>query len=148
MCPVLILNNYRSAGATSAMYVYAGEMMSNATRSKYMSYIGYSLTIANFLLAGIGYTLHNYGTNIYISEHYSIQTWRQQMIVLCIPGLLGAILFHWLPESPKFLVSKGRTDEALQVLKFIHKINNHGKGAFPIKELKMDGHQDSTEKSL
>lgn len=41
----------------------------------------------------------------------------------CLPSLLGAILVLFLPESPKFLMSRGRNEEALAVFQTIYKWN-------------------------
>jgi len=42
--------------------------------------------------------------------------WRLFVIVSSLPCLLGGLAMLWFPESPRFLASRGRHDEALEVL--------------------------------
>jgi VNT family MFS transporter (synaptic vesicle glycoprotein 2) len=50
--------------------------------------------------------------------------WRLYLLALGIPSLLCAIAMIFLPESPKFVFSRGDEEEALKILKRIYKINN------------------------
>ena len=45
-------------------------------------------------------------------------------MALCFAILSGAITFFFLPESPRFLASKGRATEAVEVLKSIQRRNS------------------------
>lgn len=131
------------------MYPYVGEMLTNKTRSKLMIVIGFANAGTMFLMSGVGWLLELYGKPLYISESYSIAPWRQQILILGIPGLIAALLFCYLPESPQFLKSRGKTDEALKVLRDIHRKNCNGKDYFPIAFLSNEGDTNlAAEKSL
>uniref|UniRef100_A0A7G3AZJ8 Putative synaptic vesicle transporter svop n=1 Tax=Lutzomyia longipalpis TaxID=7200 RepID=A0A7G3AZJ8_LUTLO len=65
--------------------------------------------------------------SIEIYDGFFFRPWRLQLILHTLPGLLAAVLFNLLPESPKFLVAQGRTEEALAVVKWIHMKNSGGK---------------------
>lgn len=45
---------------------------------------------------------------------------------MAVPSLLGGSLVHFLPESPKFLMSRGRNEAALEVFQEIYRRNNGG----------------------
>ncbi len=45
-----------------------------------------------------------------------LEAWRWMFISLALPGLVYGVLALTIPESPRYLVAKGRTDEARQVL--------------------------------
>lgn len=144
--PIFVNSN---AGAQSAMYPYVGELLPNRSRSKLMVIIGYATSMAMFVMSGVGWLMERHGSRIYITESYSIAPWRQQIILLAIPGIICVVIFCFLPESPKFLTSKGRKSEALEGLRFIHQRNCRGKIEFPIEGLVDEcEHQGHEKKSL
>ena len=49
--------------------------------------------------------------------------WRIPSLLQVIPSLMQVAFIYFLPESPRWLVSKGRGDEALAIL-----IKYHGEG--------------------
>nr|KAG5698235.1 hypothetical protein BaRGS_024042 [Batillaria attramentaria] len=55
---------------------------------------------------------------------YFIRDWRWLEIALSVPAV--GLLFYWklIPESPRWLASRGRDDEAMKVLERIAKSNN------------------------
>lgn len=118
------------------MYPYLGELLTEDKRSKLMILIGYALSIGMFLMSSVGWTLQHYFPRIQITEKHAITPWRIQMIVLLIPGAIAAFLYHRLPESPKFLMTVGETDKAMQVLKRMHKTGPRTHMPFPIGALK------------
>ncbi|KAJ2950167.1 hypothetical protein O0L34_g11524 [Tuta absoluta] len=69
---------------------------------------------------------------------YEFRPWRLLCIVCAVLFLVAALLMSFGPESPKFLVSQGRHDEALKVLATIY-AGNTGKSPddYPIKMLKI-----------
>lgn len=50
--------------------------------------------------------------------------WRMYVVVCGIPGLLGAIVLIFLPESPKFVLGRGDKAKAYEILKQINRWNN------------------------
>lgn len=60
-------------------------------------------------------------------------TWRIYTLVCSIPALLGLITISLLPESPKYLLSKGSSERALRLLRRMYAVNS-GKPAdtFPV----------------
>lgn len=52
-------------------------------------------------------------------------SWRVYMLMCSIPCLLSFILISFLPETPKFLLARGRTDETLDVLTRMY-VSNKG----------------------
>lgn len=64
----------------------------------------------------------------------AIHPWNLFLLIISVPSLLAGILFSFAPESPKFLMSRGKNREALAVFQEIYR-RNHNYGEFPIKTL-------------
>jgi len=55
---------------------------------------------------------------------YLIRSWRQLMLVTSIPSCLSVLLFWLVPESPRWLIAKGKLEQAESTLKKAAEINN------------------------
>merc|ERR1719394_696667 len=61
-------------------------------------------------------------------------------VALCaVPSFLVAIALLRLPESPRFLLSQGKVEKAISVLKKIHRENGGKAGSYPVTSLISDG---------
>ena len=59
--------------------------------------------------------------------------WRLLALVMSIPCAATAVLLRFFHESPKFLISQGQHEEALEVLKKIYACNSGDKADnFPV----------------
>lgn len=52
-----------------------------------------------------------------------IHSWQVFLMVCSIPHIISGIAHLFLPESPKFLMTAGRNEEALQVFQRVYSIN-------------------------
>lgn len=59
--------------------------------------------------------------------------WRLLMLVISLPGVIGVLSLLAFHESPKFLMSKGKDEEALKVLRVIYARNKRlAKECYPV----------------
>lgn len=68
-------------------------------------------------------------------EFYGIQynSWRIFLGALSLPTFAIAVITLTYPESPKFLVSQGKTDKALAILRQIYAVNTgRDESEFPV----------------
>ena len=93
---------------------YVSEISTPATRGRlgamYQFNIVFAILVAyisNYLLKGVG------GEN----------DWRYMLGVMAIPSLIYSILVFGIPESPRWLITKGREDEARKILNKLGFIN-------------------------
>jgi len=56
----------------------------------------------------------------YIQETGSFWAWRIPSLVQAVPSVLQLILVWFIPESPRWLIAKGRIDEARKILAKYH----------------------------
>ncbi|KAJ5090076.1 hypothetical protein N7532_008760 [Penicillium argentinense] len=76
-------------------------------------FLGY-VFIANYLGISVAYWI-SFGLS-FINHGYSDVRWRFLLAFQCFPALLLALFIKMLPDSPRFLASVGRTDEARDLL--------------------------------
>ena len=57
------------------------------------------------------------------SDEFEYNSWRIFVAASALPAFLVAIGLFWFPESPKFLLSKGREYQALKVFAWVYHVN-------------------------
>ncbi|PYH68081.1 putative MFS sugar transporter [Aspergillus vadensis CBS 113365] len=77
------------------------------------AFLGY-VFIANYLGISVAYWL-SFGL-AFINNGYSDIRWRFLLAFQCVPALILLFFIKMLPDSPRFLASVGRYEEAQQVL--------------------------------
>ncbi|KAG8320364.1 hypothetical protein J6590_070650 [Homalodisca vitripennis] len=65
--------------------------------------------------------------------------WRLFYLVCGLPSLLCGTLFYFTPESPKFLLTRGKKGDTMKILQRVHSVNS-GKlpHTFPVESVSMD----------
>lgn len=53
----------------------------------------------------------------------TFRSWRVFVIVSSIPSIITAAILFFLPESPKFLFSMGKEEQAVDVLRHVFAVN-------------------------
>jgi sugar porter (SP) family MFS transporter len=110
------------------------------------------------LMATLGYVLASYvGIGFYYYQKGSGQQWRAPLAFVCLPPLvtLGNIMLFKIPESPRWLLSKGKEEHARRIVKDLHRRSNHDHGDYAEmeflemkKQIEMDRSLDSSWKIL
>ncbi|KAG1706176.1 Carcinine transporter [Nymphon striatum] len=70
---------------------------------------------------------------------YWIKEWKYLSLAICVPSVVALPLIWFLPESPRWLLNKGRLDHLRIVLKKFAKLNNKEPFNFDLTKLKADG---------
>jgi len=75
----------------------------------------------------------------FLSDTLEIASWRMFLAICSLPEFLACIALFAFPESPRFLILKGRHDEALNVFKKIYSLNT-GKDpdTYPVRACRKD----------
>lgn len=84
---------------------------------------GRSITAGIIGLFGVvGYIMAAYvGVGFHYLDGPSAAQWRSPLALGCAPPLIGLSVMPWLPESPRWLLLKGRVDEAYDVVVRYHR---------------------------
>lgn len=103
-----VIGGFGDGGTFVCFFVLNIEMVSSADRAALGFAIEYFWATGVTLLGGIAYGLRN---------------WRHIQMAISFP-LLACLLYCWaLPESPRWLISRGRTAQAERILKLIARVN-------------------------
>lgn len=106
-------------GALTAITpVYIAEVSSAGHRGAFLGYV----FIANYLGISVAYWI-NFGLS-FIDNGESEIRWRFLLAFQCIPALMLLAGIKFLPDSPRYLASVGRFEEAKEVL--VHVRGNDG----------------------
>ncbi|GBP21628.1 Synaptic vesicle glycoprotein 2B [Eumeta japonica] len=128
-----------SCAANSVTYTLVGESCAPEKRCRMLLLMNCLLILGPGTAAVISYpTLNNDFVIPLTGLGINFTSWRLLCIVLAMPMGIGGVLMFFFYESPKFLASVGRQEEAITVLKRIYSIN-HGfkKNWSELKDLKL-----------
>lgn len=65
-----------------------------------------------------------------------MRPWKLFYALCGAPGLTSVIFLYFLPESPKFLLAKGKSVEAIEVIQRMYLENHKKDDIFPFKRVK------------
>ncbi|KAJ8928320.1 hypothetical protein NQ314_019132 [Rhamnusium bicolor] len=74
--------------------------------------------------------------NFTLFGHFDVHAWNVFLFIGAWSPITSSVVFFFMPESPKFLMTDGRNEEAIKVFRKIYTVNT-GKTAdsYPIKAL-------------
>ncbi|XP_038221635.1 putative transporter svop-1 [Zerene cesonia] len=113
-----------SSSANAAAFVLLGESVPPRLRNKFMFLMASATMYVQLVLCVIALGVYQLSFNIYlpiINIYY--RPWRLILQLNTLPGIIGTLGVIFLNESPKFLLSNGKEEEAIAVLKSIHRWN-------------------------
>lgn len=80
--------------------------------------------------------LLSYEWKFEIYSGFDFKPWRLCLLVYAIPGVIAILWVLRFPESPRFMLSVSRNDEALEGLKWIYRTNKKSLDGFDVDQLK------------
>lgn len=110
--------------------MYIAEIAPSNIRGRMVTYYQLAIVIGFFIVFLATYFI---GTNLTEAENIQVG-WRQMFWSELIPSSLFLILLFFVPKSPRWLALKGKSDQALVVLKKIHSDEDASKEIFQIEE--------------
>ncbi|KAG5672794.1 hypothetical protein PVAND_002887 [Polypedilum vanderplanki] len=132
------ITGFIMCGPFAVLMAYLSELHGLKFRSRVMLSTGVFFSIANIILPSLAWLIipHSmFNLNI-IDSYFELHTWQIFLLVCSLPSIISGIaVMIFLPESPKFLMSRGRNEEAMKVFQRIHRINNGNNSEYPIKIL-------------
>ncbi|KAJ0177598.1 hypothetical protein K1T71_006471 [Dendrolimus kikuchii] len=156
MAVLKFISSTFTSASNSGAYTLLGESISAQTRGRCLLLCTCSLMCSQATAAVFAYPILPLEFSYWIDFlGITYRPWRLLVFVMALPCAASACFLHFFHESPKFLVSQGKYEDALNVLKNIY-ASNTGDDAdnFPIKKLLADeetqssAHHETLFKSL
>lgn len=125
-----------SISAPSAtIYAYLGEFTKTDKRTVVISFASVAVGLSYVFTGTFGWIVLSFDWRVNILDLVEFRPWRLLFILYSLPGAIGAIWLMFLPESPKFYISRGRDDKALGILRKMYVENHPGTNEddFPVK---------------
>ncbi|KAJ5755896.1 hypothetical protein N7533_005439 [Penicillium manginii] len=110
-----VLTGIGTGALTGITPVLVSETSTAKNRGGFLGYV----FIANYLGISVAYWI-SFGLS-FINDGYSDVRWRFLLAFQCFPALLLALFIKMLPDSPRYLASVGRTEEAHELLTLLRK---------------------------
>uniref|UniRef100_A0A336JYS3 CSON002395 protein n=1 Tax=Culicoides sonorensis TaxID=179676 RepID=A0A336JYS3_CULSO len=131
-------------GPFAVLMSYLSELHGKEVRGRVMLAVG----TCNVILPFIAWTVLPYNLEYILIENiFEIHTWQVFLAICSIPPpFIAGLLVSFLPESPKFLMSRGKNDKAMEIFKRIYAINTgNDPKLYPIKELVNELQQNNNQ---
>ncbi|EDW00207.1 synaptic vesicle glycoprotein 2C [Drosophila grimshawi] len=129
------LGGFIMSGPFAVLMTYLTEFHGRQYRQRIMMMVGIMFCIGTLSLPGLAMGILPLSLDINIWG-LSLHAWQVFVAITAMPSILSCAFFPFFPESPKFLMSQGRNQEALEAFKFIYALNTRQpRDAFPIKQL-------------
>ncbi|EDW78204.2 uncharacterized protein Dwil_GK16302 [Drosophila willistoni] len=116
------LNGAALGGSGPVIWSYFAEFQPKAKRGSMLSFMAAFWTFGNLFVAGLAWLI--IPTTIgFITPYFTYNSWRIFLLVCSTPSFLVGFLLFYLPESPKFLLTRGKKDKALAIFRGIFVTN-------------------------
>ncbi|PBC31175.1 Synaptic vesicle glycoprotein 2C [Apis cerana cerana] len=134
------LSGFIISGPHASIVAYSSEFYGKKGRGKIPLLIGFSITLGNIVSSALALIIIPQEWSIVLWDGaFVYNSWRFFLSACSMPILIGVVCLFMFPESPKFLMSQDRMDDALKVFQRIYSINT-GKPPeqYPIQYLQND----------
>lgn len=136
------LNGAALGGSGPVIWSYFAEFQPKSKRGSMLSFMAAFWTLGNLFVAGLAWLIIPQDIGI-TSAAFTYNSWRIFLLICAAPSFIVAGLLLLLPESPKYLLSCGRYQEALDIFRGIYAINTgRSRDSYTVKELILDDFQE------
>ncbi|XP_073989715.1 synaptic vesicle glycoprotein 2B isoform X2 [Rhodnius prolixus] len=116
------MNGAALGGSGPVVWSYFAEFQPKKKRGSMLSLMAAFWTLGNLFVASLAWWIIPSMLTLSLPG-FLFNSWRIFLMVCSLPSFIVAGLLFFLPESPKFLLSNGRHDEAMHVFRHIYSSN-------------------------
>lgn len=118
------LNGILLSACSATIFAYLGEFHCQKNRSSAILGGGLISALISIFFPVIAWIFINQNWEFHVPYiNIIFKPWRSYFLACGVPGFLCGLAMFFLPESPKYLLTAGKPEEAIEVLKRMHKIN-------------------------
>ncbi|XP_026320700.1 synaptic vesicle glycoprotein 2B-like [Hyposmocoma kahamanoa] len=112
------------ATALSPCVILTSEYCHSDVRDRVLLFQSSFMALSQVILAALSWLIltQDWETS-YFSGFIVLHTWNYYLLIMSLFSLTTCILYSLFPESPKFLVTQNRFNEARETLKNVYKMN-------------------------
>lgn len=147
-------------GPFAVLMSYISEFHGLKHRSRVMMYTGIFFSLASIILPllawiiipnpawkikFVAYSLGKFlrtefeHINLNFKFLVELRTWQSFLLVCSLPSIISGLLVAFLlPESPKFLMSRGRNHAAMEIFIKIHRMNYGPNVEYPVSDFQQN----------
>ncbi|XP_049785176.1 synaptic vesicle glycoprotein 2C-like [Schistocerca cancellata] len=130
------LVGFTVCGPYAMLMSFLAEFHSTKYRSRCIMFTGIGVATANYLIPSFALALLTQTWELEVGSGLVLKPWNVFIMACSLPALLAGTLMSFFPETPKFLMSKGRNGEALAVFRKIYALNTgRSPDSYPVQRL-------------
>lgn len=124
-------------GPYATLMAYCSEFYGASGRTKIPIVVGFSVSFGCVINAALAWLVVPQPWSIVLWDGaFVYNSWRIYLSLCGVSTLIGVICLSFFPESPKFLMTQNRNEDALEVFKHIYSVNTGlPKDNYPIRAL-------------
>ncbi|XP_013776762.1 synaptic vesicle glycoprotein 2C-like isoform X1 [Limulus polyphemus] len=131
-------------GSLPIVFTYYSEFLIRRHRGRHLSWLLIFWGVGGVFVALMAWAIiPRTGFTILLSEKLHFASWRIFLVICALPAVISSIGLFFLPESPRFLLEKGRDGEAMVIYQNIFKTNHaHSPGSeYQLSDMEMPTRQ-------
>ncbi|KAK6985616.1 synaptic vesicle glycoprotein 2C-like isoform X1 [Biomphalaria glabrata] len=114
-------------GSMPVVFTYYTEFQHKSRRGAMISLLATFWMTGNIVAAGLAWIVIPREYLSFYSGDFIFNSWRVFVALCTLPSLTAGAMFVLMPESPKYLLQKGKEQDAIAVLKQVHSVNKRSK---------------------
>lgn len=115
---------YSISGSSATVYTYLGEFHNNKYRARSILGGVFIFCVFVILLPVLAWIIINQNWNFHIPIiDIQYKPWRLFILLCGLPSFFCGFALIKVPESPKFMLSQGNSEEVIQILKQMYSLN-------------------------
>lgn len=98
------------------------------------------------IFINFGYVTASYvGVGFFYYKTDAGNEWRAPLALGCLPCILHLLSLPFVPESPRYLITRGQTEKAWEIVHELHHATNDGDDSFAQSEFQLMREQITLE---